>query len=587
MNVADYIVSKLVASGIRDVFVLPGGGSMYLVDALARCPAIRSVAMLHEQGAAIAAEAYAQARDGLGVAVVTTGPGGTNAMTGVASAWLDSVPLLVISGQVKTTDLAGDSGLRQRGFQEINVVEMVRPITKFAMTVLTPQSACEKIQIALDETRSKRPGPVWLDIPLNVQSATVPQQLPTKVFAQDSEPASFDVKQLIHDLRIAQRPLVLLGNGVRLSGAIPEVNALMNVLQVPYQVSWKALDLIPFDHKLFAGRPGGIATRYANFAQQSADLFIAIGARMDYGQTAYNPNGVAPRAKRYFVDIDARELQKLISINTETIAEDAKKFLQIVLGALGNETIRAPERWTQRILEWKERYSLSSEGVFNEYLGTYDVVEILSNHMSAEDVLVPGSSGACSEVTMQAFKNKIGQRVLNSQGLGAMGFGVPAAIGVAIAFSDRDVYSVDGDGGFVMNIQELEVAKRLELPICWIVLDNGGYGSIVSTQNSYFSGRKLASDTESGLTLPSIVDVAKAFGLRSELVSTKAQLEVALSSFRSTRMPTVIVAKVSSQHRTIPRVASRTVNGSISSDPMEDMSPKLPEEVLRSEIFFD
>lgn len=587
MNVADYVVTRLNEAGVRDVFVLPGGGSMYLIDALARTPLIRSIAMLHEQGAAIAAESYAQASNGLGVVLVTTGPGGTNALTGVASAWLDSIPVLVISGQVKTSDLAHGTGLRQKGFQEIDVVEMVRGITKFSVTAFSPAEACVSLERALVEAVSGRPGPVWIDIPLDIQSSAVPSSLQMNHHEEVRQDSSLKFEELVCEFKSAKRPLVLLGNGVRLSNAVPELKLLMQGLQVPYQTTWKALDLVDYEHPLFAGRPGGIAARYANFAQQTSDLFVAIGARMDYGQTAYNPAGVAPHAKRYFIDIDEHELHKLCFENSRTIQMDAREFITGLLQSLNSQVIKAPQSWLTRIAEWKIRYSLKSEPVYGGQFGTYDAVDVLSSHMSPDDVLVPGSSGACSEVTMQAFRNKEGQRIFNSEGLGAMGFGVPAAIGASIALENRCVYCIDGDGGFVMNVQELEVAKRFDLPICWIVLDNGGYGSIVATQNNYFSGRKLASDSESGLTLPTIANVAKSFGLISTTVSSNSDLREALVRFRESRWPTVIVAKVTRDHRTIPRVASRVQNGQIISDAMEDMSPKLVSDMLTAELTVD
>jgi len=588
--VADYVMDRLVEVGVRHVFLIPGGGCMHLVDALGRHPQLEPVAMLHEQGASIAAEAYAQLSEGLGVALVTTGPGGTNAVTGVAAAWLDSTPLLVISGQVKTADLANQLGVRQLGFQEIDICQIVQPITKFAMRVDNPMELPLALENGIRAAFSGRPGPVWIDIPLDVQAADVELGQSSigkgKTSAGDAEPvriAAQFAEQVVQELRDARRPVVLAGNGVRLSGATELLRELIEVTQIPLLLTWKALDFLPASHPLNAGRPGAVASRYANFTQQTSDVFLGIGARFDFGQTAYRPENIAPSAKKTFIDIDENELGKLKSSSGRLAHVDANIFLTELLRLAKGVKWPDYSAWHNQIDDWKARYPLGKSTLSKEFLETYDVVRILSEEMEEGDLFVPGSSGACSEVSMQAFTNKPGQRVFNSEGLGPMGFGIPAPIGASCLRPQSNVYSIDGDGGFQMNIQELEVASRRSSRICWIVLDNNGYGSIKVTQDGYFNGRRVASDRASGLSLPDASAVAAAYGLKAIRVSTQEGLVAALRNFKQDPLPTVIVALVNPDHKTEPRVASRRLDdGSMESDPMEDLSPKIARHELNA-----
>lgn len=581
-TVADHVMNVIAQEGVRHVFLIPGGGCMHLVDALGRHPQLEPVAMLHEQGAAIAAEAYAQLSNSLGVALVTTGPGGTNAVTAVAAAWLDSTPLLVISGQVKTADLSEGRGVRQLGFQEIDICSVVRPITKLAIRVDRAEEIPESLSRAIETARSGRPGPVWVDIPLDVQAENleytypIPSSVPNTSTSHEAT-----VAELLHELQRSQRPVILAGNGVRLSGADRALIEFIELTRIPLLLTWKALDFLHFDHELNAGRPGAVASRYANFTQQTSDVLLGIGARFDLGQTAYRPENIAPGAMKTFVDIDSNELSKLKVTNSRLVVADARDFIDELLA--GARRLQWPDYslWHNRISDWKNRFPLGKSSQSGEFLETYEVVEILSEEMMEGDLFIPGSSGACSEVSMQAFRNKSRQRVFNSEGLGPMGFGIAAPIGAACLEPDLNIYSVDGDGGFQMNIQELEVAVRRKSRICWIVLDNDGYGSIKVTQDGYFSGRRVASDRSSGLSLPDTESIARAYGLNSLSVRSRNSLTSALEKFRDNPVPTVIVAKVNPEHKTEPRVASRRrEDGIMESDPMEDLSPLLDRKEL-------
>jgi acetolactate synthase-1/2/3 large subunit len=590
MTIADFLMHKLAAAGARHVFLIPGGGCMHLVDSLGRNEQLEPVAMLHEQGVGVAAEAYAQYTDGIGVALVTTGPGGTNVLTAVAAAWLDSTPLVVISGQVKTADLVGTRGVRQFGFQEIDICAMAKPITKAAITISDPAVAAQQIIETLEIAVSGRPGPVVIDIPLDIQATEIsvsPEKLSAPVGETIGTQSPLDLEELLTRLNNANRPVLLIGNGVRLAKATGALVEFAERTNIPCLFTWKAFDMLPFDHALNAGRPGAVASRYANFAQQGSDLFISIGARLDLGQTGYRPENLAPSAHRVVVDIDENEILKLKQKDIESWPVNAGNFLTSLNEQSKSFTWTGYKRWHESISKWKSEFPIDLKPGMQP-METYEVLKELSDFMAPEDIFVPGSSGACSEVSMQAFENKKGQRVLNSEGLGPMGFGIPAPIGVSCAAPSNRIFSIDGDGGFQMNIQELEVAKRRNAKICWIVLDNDGYGSIKVTQDGYFNGRRVASDTKSGLSLPNAAKVAEAYGLNSVVVTNADELRIALNKFAETPSPTVIVTKVNPDHRTEPRIASmRNDDGTMTSDALENLTPKLPAETLKSYLTFD
>jgi acetolactate synthase-1/2/3 large subunit len=588
MKLSDYVMDFLAAHGARDVFMLPGGGAMHLNDSLGKHPRLRYVCNLHEQGCAIAAEAYAQLGR-FGVAMVTTGPGGTNALTGVAGAWLESTPLLIISGQVKRADLVGNRGVRQIGFQEIDIVRMAKPITKFAVTVMEPTDIRRCLEEALWHATHGRKGPVWVDIPLDVQATDIdPATLAG--FTPPPSPARTDdvaaaARRTVELLRAAKRPVVLVGNGVRHAGAIRPFLDWAEAAGLPVLTTWKALDFLTEDHPLFIGRPGAVGHRAANFAQQFSDVFISIGARLDYGQTAYNHANFAPLAQRVIVDIDAAELAKLQLATAVSLAADAGEFLQ-ALSAL-RATLPDYSRWLGCCREWKQRYPVvlpeyraapADSGVHN-----YVLVDELGRLLRDGDVLVPGSSGACSEVTAQAVPVVASIRFLNCHGLGAMGFGVPAALGAALATEGGRTVCIDGDGGFVMNAQELAVIGRLGLPVKFFVLNNGGYGAIRTTQINYFERRFVACDEASGLTLPDLELTARACRVGFARITSAATLSAQLRAVLDTPGPVVCEVMMSPGQFTQPKVSSRQLpDGRMQTMPMEDLWPFLPREELDS-----
>lgn len=594
VRVSDVVTSFLAAHGVRHVFMLPGGGAMYLVDSLGREPAIDFVANLHEQAAAIAAEAYGQCSGQPGVALVTTGPGGTNAITGVAAAWLDSTACLFISGQVKRADLKDRAGVRQFGFQELGIVDVVRSITKYAVTVMDPLDISYHLEKAWHIATTGRPGPVWIDVPLDVQGAIVAEE-DLRHFEAPPVPPGSDglerqVQAAIELLNASLRPVVLVGNGVRLSGATRELLEVVRCLGIPVLTTWKALDLLMEDDPLFCGRPGAIGQRAANFAQQNADWLLSLGARLDLGQTGYRHDTFARAARKVIVDIDPAEIAKLEMRVDVPAPVDAGAFLRELLRQADRVQPVDRRGWLAQCAEWKRKYPVILSEYRHETAGVsvYALVDVLSELMDDGDVLMPGSSGACSEVTMQAFQMRKAVRVFNSEGLGSMGFGIPGALGACLAADLGLTVCIDGDGGFWMNIQDLETVRRLNLPIKFFVLNNGGYGSIRSTQVSHFGGHLVAADATSGLTLPDVRTICGGFGVEVSRLECQADMRATVRRILAAPGPHVCEVMVSPRQATAPRLSStRLPDGRVVSRPLEDLWPFLSREELDANMFVE
>jgi acetolactate synthase I/II/III large subunit len=589
VKLSDYVMNRIAAEGVEHVFMLPGGGCMHLVDSLGRHPGLDFICNLHEQGTAVAVDAYAQLR-GFGAGLVTTGPGGTNALTGVAAAWLDSTPCLFVSGQVKRADLTRDTGVRQLGFQEIDIVSMARPITKYAVTVDEPRDIRMHLDRAIHLARTGRPGPVWIDIPLDVQSAAVePGALqPWAPEPQSANDLSGAADRTLSLLREAERPAILVGNGVRLAGATADFLHLTEALGIPVLTTWKAADFLPDQHPLFAGRPGASGQRAANFTQQNSDWLLALGARLDLGQVAYMHGLFARGAKKIVVDVDPAELAKLKMDLELAVAADAGAFIRALLERLPRHSQPTRVAWLEQVRKWQNRYPVVCPEYWLEegHVNAYVLMQVLSECLGEGDLLVPGSSGQSSELTCQAFRMKPGQRLINSQGLGPMGFGVPAALGACVGSGARRTVCIDGDGGFQMNIQELEVIRRLGLPVKFFVLDNQGYGSIRNSQRAYFQGNLVASDASSGLTLPQTLKVAEAYGIATARLESHAGIREKVAALLAEPGPLVCEVKLSPDQPTLPRVTSyRRPDGAMATRPMEDMFPQLDREEFRANLY--
>lgn len=568
---------------------------MHLNDSVGKCKDITYVCDFHEQACAIAAEAYARVTNNLGVALVTAGPGGTNAITGVAAAWLDSTPCVFLSGQVKRSDMIGNLGVRQLGIQEVDIVSIVKNITKYAVTIHDPASIRYHLEKATYLAKTGRPGPVWIDVPLDVQASMIDQDhLDTFNPCDVHNPIDQTrlpglVQATIELLNQAERPVILAGNGIRLSGAEAEFLNLVDMLGIPVLTTRLGVDLIPASHELCFGMPGSIAPRYANFALQNSDWLLILGARLDRALIAFAPDRLARAAKKIMVNIDVAEIRKLSPIIDLPVHSDARVFLRAMLEKPTLIALRDRSAWIKRCREWKTKYPFVLPEYYSNKNGIsmYVFSEILSNELKADDVILPGNSGTACELFLTAFKAKAGQRVFHNKGTGAMGFSQPAAIGACLASGGRRTVCVDGDGGFQVNIQELETIRRLNLPMKFFVMNNGGYASIRSSQQAFFN-RMAGADESSGLTLPDTVKIAKSYGLFSMRISEPSELRHQIQAFLSIDGPGVCEVVIIQDEPRAPRVATvQNPDGTITSRPLEDMWPFLDREEYHSNMIID
>ena len=592
IKLSDYVFQFIAEQGVRHVFMFPGGGAMHLVDSLGRCKGIEYVCSLHEQATTIAADAYSKVSNDFGVALVTSGPGGTNAITGVVASWLDSTPCMVISGQVKRADLKGSLGTRQLGSQEVDIVTLVKSVTKYAVTVMDPNEIRYHMERAFWLARSERPGPVWLDIPLDVQATEInineckafdPVELG---FHDDRETSLQCINKTIELINNSERPVIIAGNGIRLAKAEAAFLLLVDFLQIPVLTTLGGMDIIHEEHELFVGRPGAIAPRGANFALQNADLLISIGARLDIAMVGYSYKDLSRAAKKIIVNIDSGEIRKITTRIDLPITQDAKIFIDELVRQKGKIVIKSRPAWLSRCTDWKKRYPVVSSEHFSHKkpISMFAFSEILSEELGENDIISPGSSGNAVEIFWLVYKIKPGQRFFLSKGLGSMGFGLPASIGACLASGRRRTICVDGDGGFQLNIQELETVARLQLPIKFFVINNQGYSSIRAMQKNYFKNF-TASNASSGLTLPDLAKVASAYNIEAIRISDNTDLRKQIKDVLQSPGPIVCDVHVIPDEMRTPRLSSmQRSDGSMISKPLEDMWPFLSREEFLSNM---
>ncbi len=593
MKLSDYVVGFIAAQRVKHVFLVTGGGAMHLNQSLSAEKAIEPVCNSHEQASAMCAESYAKVTGHLGVCMVTTGPGGTNAVTGVAGAWLDSTPVLFISGQVKRPDrmFAADGrplGVRQLGAQEVDIVSIVRPITKYAITVLDPAEIRYHLEKAVWLAIHGRPGPAWIDIPLDVQASPIPDPAILRGFdpaelgpPYPEENLRAEVSRLIARLNQAERPLLFAGNGIRLSRATREFEELRQFLQIPSVATWCAADLVPSDDPTFVGRPGSVAARGANFALQNCDLLLAIGVRLDFAITGYAPQNLAREAYRVAVDVDPAELRKLQPYLQQPICADAGEFLRELLRQTESIRLRDQRAWKSRCADWKTRYPVITEEHRkpDSKVSIFHLAEVIGTESRADDLLVSGSSGSGIEIFLLACPTRKGQRIYHTAGLGAMGYGLPMSLGVCIGGGRRRTILVDGDGGFQFNIQELETAARLQLPVKFFILNNDGYASIRASQTGYFGKASIGCDRNTGLTVPDMSRIAAAYGIPALVISDQKNLRENVRRALAMEGPVIVDVHVIPDEMRAPRLQSyQKPDGSIVSKPLEDLFPFLPRE---------
>ena len=590
IKLSDYVIKRLEETGANHMFMLPGGGAMHLNDSLGNSKKIRFVCCLHEQACAIAAEAYARVNNKIGLLMVTTGPGGTNALTGVAGAYLESTPMFVVSGQVKRADMINGQGLRQQGMQELDIISVVKSITKYAALVDDPQMIRYHIERALYEATHGRKGPVWLDIPLDVQATMIDEDRLIGFTPKPEMKNTHLEKQVlavIDELNRAERPVLLAGNGIRLAGAGKEFDELVETLGIPVLTTWNGIDLIEETNPMYFGRPGGLGHRYANFIQQNSDLFLSIGARLNLLQTGYNFDGFARAATKIMVDIDNAELHKVNVRPDLPICADAKEFIETLLAHKDKLVKKDRKAWFDYAKRLKEKYPIVKPEYWQQkdLVNSYCLLETISGQMGADEVYVSGSSGSCIDISMQTFRVKKGQRVFCTKGLASMGYGLPSAIGACLASGGKRTVGVNGDGGFVMNIQELETIRRLGLPIKLFVLSNRGYGAIRATQTNLFAGHLVACTESSDLSLPHIADIANAYGLKTVTIRNNAELAEKVREVLEYNGPVICEVMTPIELTASPKqVSYKRSDGQMESKPLEFLNPPIPEEEMRENM---
>lgn len=608
IRVADYIASRCVEAGARHVFLVTGGGAMHLNDAFGRNKALTPVCFHHEQGAAIAAESYYRATNRLAVLNVTTGPGGINALNGVYGAYVDSLGMLVVSGQVKRETFLRNYPipLRQLGDQEVDIVSMVQPIVKYATVLQNPDQVREVMDKAIYLATSGRPGPVWVDVPVDVQGALINVDELTGFDVNNTAQLLLDpditpntrselkllgkcnlnesVIAILEKLGTSKRPVVFAGNGVRISGMHAEFLELVKKLGVPVVTGWNAHDVLTNDNSCYAGRPGTVGDRAGNFAVQNADFVLVLGCRLNIRQVSYNWKSFASKAWVAMVDVDAAELEKPTLNVALKVHANLKDFIPLLQDKLRKYSTPTSH---QDYLRWCAKRVEKYPTVLPEYrsktgpVNPYYFMELLFERLEEDDVVVAGNGSACV-ISFQAAELKNGQRLYTNSGNASMGYDLPAAIGASIGLGGQRVICLAGDGSLMMNLQELQTLVGYGLPVKVIVLNNDGYHSIRQTQQAYFSDNMFGIGPSDGVSLPDFVKLGSSLGIESiKVTKTDDWNSPEVAEILSSSKPGLIEVILDKDQAFSPKLASRKLDdGTMVSPALEDMAPFLSREEL-------
>lgn len=592
-RVADYIASYLVDLGITDVFLVSGGGMMFLLDGLECNEDINFICAHNEAAAAVMAEGYSRVTNELGVLFVTTGPGATNAVTGVVDAWVDSIPMLIISGQAKRSQNvhnSGIGGLRTLGGQEVHILPVVESFTKYAAMINDPNKIKYHLDRAVYEIKNGRPGPSWLDIPLDVQSASInPDDLesfiPDGNIPGDHE-IDYKIIETINLLKESERPVIIVGNGVRLSGAEKDFLKLVEKTKIPVVASKLGQDLIDNNSPYYAGFGGTKGTRAGNLAMQNADLILSIGSRLAIPFVGYEYELFARNAKKIVVDIDHRELEKKTIKLDITVNTDAKIFIRKLIEQINKNSLPEYNEWIMKCQDWKKRYYDIPEGISDvqKPLSSYNLFDTLSNILDKNSIVI-ADAGTVYCIISQAFKVKYGQRAITPACLGTMGLSLPLGIGAHFADKNATVVAVTGDGSLQMNIQELQTLYHYQIPLKLFVINNQGYLSIRNSQDSYFECRYAGCTPNSGVSCPDLKKIAFAYNIKYEQISQLSELEKKVKKMINFSGPVICEVFTDPNQKIIPSVSTKELeDGSLVSAPLEDMWPFLSEEDLKKEM---
>ncbi len=593
MKVSDYIWDYLYkTSGSKHIFLLSGGGMMHLLDSAGKSK-FNLVPMHHEQAASIAANAYGRTINSIGICLVTSGPGATNAITGVTAAYMDSVPMIVISGQVSTLFSKKKMNIRQLGFQEFDIISSVKSTTKYAANLNNINNVQYELEKSCFLAKNGRPGPVWLDIPLDIQNSQI-QIKKNKNFYLNNfrklnlnpNPKEKKIKNVIKRLENSKRPLILFGHGVYLSGAKKNARKFIKEYKIPCQTTWNSIDLIPEKNKYYFGRANSYGPRYPNFIIQNADYILSIGARLGVQHTGYNVKAFARNAILDMVDLDINESKKPNLKIDNFIKSDAKKFIEKL------STKLKKNKFNKKYLDW-EVYCKNIKRIYpiapsyksikkDKFVNPYFFVKKLSEKLRENEIVSLGSSGSCFTVSGQTFESKKNQRVFTAKGMASMGFGLPSTIGSSFSMNKKRAITIVGDGGFQLNVQELQTIKANNLKVKIFVFQNKGYHAIRVTQDTYFKKRYVGSSEGSGVMMPNFEKIVNSYGLKYSCIKNNLELNSKLNSILKSDKAEVIEVKIDPKRHLYPKLTSQiNQNGKMSTSPLEDLYPFIDRKDLK------
>ena len=587
MRVADFVIEFLEKKKIDTVFTVSGGGSIFLCDALYRAKKIKYIPCHHEQAVAYAAESYSRAKNKPGAAVVTTGPGGTNATSGVASCWIDSVPAIFISGQVFLNQTIGNSGLRQIGVQEFNIVDMVKPSTKYAVMIKKPNEIKYHLEKAYHICTEGRPGPVWIDIPANIQNTKIdpkklkgykPQIKIKKNYNLDNK-----IKKIAKLFLKYNRPMLHIGHGVKISKGQKYLRKIIDKYKIPFALTWNASDIIESSHPSYVGRPGAFAERGSNFIVQNCNLYVSIGTRLPFMVTGYNSKDFARNAKKIMVDIDKIEINRSNVNLDEKINCDASYFLKSLLKYLPNK-INLSKNWLKYCKNVRKKYPIVLEKFKTQkkFVNSYYFIDVLSNVLNNKDIIVT-DMGLSFVGTHQAFRIKKGQKLYTNSGHAPMGWGLPAAVGACYASKKHRIICLTGEGGLQMNIQELATVMHNKLPIKIFIYNNGGYLTIKQTQQLGFNSRIMGSNSESGISFPDYKKIAQSHKIKYIRIANNKNLKTKIGKVLLGNKPTICELMLDNDQEQMPKAINKRIpGGKTVPTKLEDMYPFLSKEELNS-----
>ncbi len=589
MRLADYVIKFLESKKINTVFTVSGGGSIFLCDALYKAKKISYIPCHHEQAVSFATESYSRVKNTPGAAIVTTGPGGTNCSTGVACCWIDSVPALFISGQVFSNQTIGNSGVRQVGVQEFDIINMIESSTKYCVMIKKPEEIKYHLEKAYYLSTHGRPGPVWIDIPANVQNANINEKklksFKPKKLKKNNTILNKKIKKIAEMLAKSSRPVLHIGHGVKIARGEKYLRQIINKFKLPFALTWNASDLIESDHNSYIGRPGAFAERGTNFIIQSCNFYLSIGSRLPFMVTGYNARDFARNAKKIMVDIDKNEINKSQINLDEKICCDAKYFLKKLLSYMPKKNNISKE-WLKYCKNIRKKYPIVLEKFKKQKntINSYHFIDQLSKILKKDDIVVT-DMGLSFVGTHQAFKVKKGQKLFTNSGHAPMGWGLPAAIGAYYAGKKKRIICLTGEGGLQMNIQELATVMHYNIPIKIFIYNNGGYLTIKQTQQLGFKSRIMGSNNDSGISFPNYKDVAKSHQINYSKISGSKNLKSKINKALKGIKPSICELFMDHEQEQMPKaINKRLPNGKTVPTKFEDMYPFLPSNEIKESM---